>query len=94
MTDLPFLAPGEQVTPENAPEILVALRASRPRVAHQWINHEGEHVWIKQVTKEQCAAAFVGAGIDPEKAYGYVTDCCFVDDPCAQHAQANNEDRP
>lgn len=46
---------------------------------------EGEHVWLKEVTRDECAANFEAAGIDPAKAYGYVTACCFVGEECEHH---------
>jgi hypothetical protein len=74
---------GEPLTPDVARGMLASLRY---REDTQVINHDGDHVWLKRITLEECTERFVAAGIAPERAYSYLSDCCYVTEPCERHA--------
>ena len=38
------------------------------------VNHFGEHMWLKAMPPEPA----------PRE---YITDCCFIDEPCERHAK-------
>ena len=38
------------------------------------VNHYNENCWLKQVHGARCG-------------YGYITECCFTEDPCDYHKQ-------
>jgi hypothetical protein len=40
------------------------------------VNHFGEHMWLKRMPPEP-----------PHLSHGYITDCCFIDEPCDHHAK-------
>ena len=61
------------------------LESLRWKPDQQIINPFGEHVWLKQVTREECERDFREAGLDPAKAHAYITYCCYVGDECDRH---------
>lgn len=63
---------------QTMPEML--LEDLRWKADQAIITPFGESVWLKQVTGEE-------AGL----SHGYLTECCFTDDPCERHAEISTD---
>lgn len=61
----------------TATEVLQSLRWGPDR---QVVNPFGDHVWLKQMPP-----------LLPSLPKGYVTECCFVDNPCDHHRSQTAE---